>query len=159
MAGHAIQLNAITRLFWRAHRFLYLATGGRIGARLLGWQIILLKTTGRKSGRPRTVTLNALEDAGRLVVVASYAGQPTHPAWFLNLQAQPRAEILDRRRWRTVTAVAAQDAERDRLWEMIVRRDAAYAEYQSRTERQIPVVILTPEEQSRSLGRSKPKEG
>lgn len=74
-------------------------------------------------------------------------------------QAQPRAEILDRRRWRAVTAVAAQDAERDRLWEMLVRRDAAYAEYQSRTERQIPVVILTPEEHPRSLGRSKPKQG
>lgn len=82
--------------------------------------------------------------------------QRDHPPY---LQAQPQAEILDRRRWRAVTTVAAQDAERDRLWEMIVRRDAAYAEYQSRTERQIPVVILTPEEQSRSLGRCKPKEG
>jgi deazaflavin-dependent oxidoreductase (nitroreductase family) len=130
------------RLFWRVHRLLYWASGGRIGARLFGWHVILLKTTGRKSGQARLVTLNALEDNDRYVVAASFAGQPRHPAWFLNLQQQPEVQILEYGKWIPFQAREAQDAECEQLWKAITEKDPSYAEYQSRTTRRIPVVIF-----------------
>lgn len=128
----------------RIHRAIYRASGGRVGARLAGLDMLLLTTTGRKSGEPRTQPLACFADGDDWVVVASNAGQDRHPAWFLNLQASPEARIRIGREERAVRAHVAEGAERERLWPWLQERNPAYARYERRTERQIPVVILRP---------------
>jgi deazaflavin-dependent oxidoreductase (nitroreductase family) len=127
------------------HRWLYQASAGRIGGRLAGWPVLLLTTTGRRSGRRTTIALNYLQDGDRLVVTASNAGEPAHPSWYLNLRAHPRASVQVGGIQRTVVAADASPEERESLWRAIVAFDRSYAEYQARTSRLIPVVLLRPQ--------------
>jgi len=140
----AARRNAFVELFWRVHPWLYRVTGGRILGRLLGLPVLLLTTSGRRSGQPRTRALTYLPDGERAVVVASFLGEPRHPDWWLNLRSDPLATI---QRGATVTRVRAREAEgeeRDRLWRAVVARTPDYAEYAARTTRHIPVVVLEP---------------
>jgi deazaflavin-dependent oxidoreductase (nitroreductase family) len=132
----------LVRLVWRFHTWLYRVTGGRLGSRVGPWPALLLITRGRKSGAPRTVSLNYLTDDGRLIVTASHAGEDRHPAWWLNLLANPRAEVQIGTDRYPVTARELDGPERDRLWALVVATDASYAEYERRTTRRIPVVAL-----------------
>ena len=141
----AVRKNRWVRLGWRLHRWLYLATGGRIGSRLGGWPVLLLTTQGRRSGRPITIAISYLADGARFVVAASNAGEDTYPAWYLNLKAHPQAEVQVGSMRRRVVASDASGEERSDLWRRIAGFDPAYAEYQRRTYRQIPVVLLTPQ--------------
>ena len=128
----------------RIHRAIYRASGGRVGARLAGLDMLLLTTTGRRSGEPRTQPLACFADGDDWVVVASNAGQDRHPAWFLNLEACPDAQVrIGREAW-AVRAHVAEGEERERLWPWLKERNPAYARYEQRTERRIPVVILRP---------------
>jgi len=106
--------------------------------------VLLLTTTGRKSGKRRTTPLLYLEDAGRYVVVASVGGAPTHPAWYLNLRSDPSATIRIGRRELAVGAETAAPEERARLWARATQMYPQYDDYQAKTSREIPVVILTP---------------
>jgi deazaflavin-dependent oxidoreductase (nitroreductase family) len=83
-------------------------------------------------------------DGESFVVIGSHAGEPTHPAWFLNLQANPDVEVQVGSRTRPMRAREAEGEERDRLWRRIVETDHAYQEYQERVTRRIPVVVLEP---------------
>ncbi len=140
-----VRRTKLVEFLWRLHRWIYTATGGRLGSQIFGIPILLLTTTGRKSGQRRTAALYYFKDQDRFVVIASNAGDPRHPAWYLNLAANPEATVrAGPRRWRA-QATSAEGEERERLWSMAVALDSAYAEYQKRTERQIPVVVLTPE--------------
>jgi deazaflavin-dependent oxidoreductase (nitroreductase family) len=103
-----------------------------------------LTTTGRKSGKQRTTPLLYLEDAGRHVVIASVGGAPKHPAWYLNLLANPAATLDVGRRKLAVTASTASPEERARLWPLAVQMYPGYDAYRSKTTREIPVVILSP---------------
>ena len=142
----AARRNLLLKLFWRFHRSLYRASGGRLGAKVRGKQVLLLITTGRKSGQPRSSTLYTFPDRGNYVVIASNAGHPSHPAWYLNLRADPNAIVhVDGRKFR-VAAREAEGEERERLWAQIIEWDPDYAEYQQRTDRLIPVVVLEPRE-------------
>jgi F420H(2)-dependent quinone reductase len=126
------------------HAFLYRATRGRLGRRLAHHDILLLTTTGRAGGRPHTVPLLYLRDEAGLVVIASFAGHDRHPAWYLNLQANPRAEVqIDGERL-AVSAREATSGERPLLWARAVAEYPGYARYQERTARRIPVVVLRP---------------
>jgi deazaflavin-dependent oxidoreductase (nitroreductase family) len=107
-----------------------------------GMSILLLTTTGRNSGQPRTVALQHITDGESFVVIASHAGEPTHPAWLLNLRANPGATIQIGRRTMPVRAREAEGEERARLWRRVVEKDGAYAVYEQRTRRRIPVVVL-----------------
>jgi deazaflavin-dependent oxidoreductase (nitroreductase family) len=107
--------------------------------------MLLLTTTGRKSGRRRTTPLLYLEDGGNLVVIASNGGNPTHPAWWLNLKSDPRAEVQVGRERRAVSAEEAEGEERERLWRAVVDVNRGYEGYQRSTTRRIPVVILRPQ--------------
>ena len=127
---------------WRLHRWLYRLSGGRIGTRVGPWSALLLVTRGRKSGERRTVGLNYLTDDGRLVVVGSYAGEDRHPAWWLNLLADPRAEVQVGAARYSVTARELEGPDRDRMWARVVDTDPSYAAYEDRTTRRIPVVVL-----------------
>jgi len=130
--------------FGRIHRAVYRASGGRVGARLAGLDMLLLTTTGRKSGEPRTQPLACFADGDDWVVVASNGGQDHHPAWFLNLEACADAQIQVGSEQRAVRAQVAEGAERARLWPWLVERNPIYGRYAKRTGRRIPVVVLRP---------------
>jgi len=137
--------------FWRfwevgtsAHAALYRLTGGRIGGRYQGAQVVLVDSVGRKSGKRRTHPLICTEDGGDLVVVASKGGIDKHPAWYLNLMANPETEVNWRGGKRRVRAREAGGAERERLWAKMTEVYPTYEDYQRRTDRQIPVVVLEP---------------
>jgi len=124
------------------HAMAYRATRGRLGSRLVDNDMLVLTTTGQRTGKRHSVPLLYLADADRLVVVASYGGRPEHPQWFRNLEASPVAEVLvGSQRW-TVAATPMTTEERASWWPRIVDAYQDYAVYQSRTERTIPVVWL-----------------
>jgi deazaflavin-dependent oxidoreductase (nitroreductase family) len=106
-------------------------------------RLLLLTTTGAKTGQPRTTPMMFHPDGDRLLVVASNIGAPRHPDWYLNLAANPRVtvEVGDERY--EAEARTAEGAERDRLWSMLKQTYPFFAEHEKQTERQIPVVILT----------------
>lgn len=125
------------------HRALYRATGGRLGARLAGLDMLLLTCRGRTSGRPRTVPLACFPEGGDWIVVASNNGQDEDPAWWRNLQADPAARItLGKESWNARARLASPE-ERDRLWPWLCERNPAYRRYERKTTREIPVVILS----------------
>lgn len=126
------------------HRVLFRSTGGRLGKRLVDNDILLLTTTGRKTGQSHTVPLLYLTDNQRFVVIASYGGREYYPAWYLNLTDDPA--VTARLVGRTLKLVArtANADERRRWWPRIVEAYDGYRLYQSRTEREIPVVLLEP---------------
>lgn len=127
------------------HREVYRASRGRLGGRLAGMPVLLLTTTGRRSGRPRTVPLTYLRYGEAVVLVASYGGRPYDPAWFLNLQAHPEVEVRLGGARRALHARPATPEERARLWPQVVATYSGYDAYQRRTTRQIPLVVLEPE--------------
>jgi deazaflavin-dependent oxidoreductase (nitroreductase family) len=106
--------------------------------------MLLLDHKGSKSGTERTTPLVYLDDGGRWVIVASKGGHAKHPAWFHNLKANPKTTIQVGSRKVPVTARVATDAERKRLWPRMVDIWSDYAEYQKRTDRKIPLVVLEP---------------
>lgn len=135
----------ILTLFSRIHVVLYRVSGGRLGGHFAkGAPVLLLTTTGRKSGKQRTTPLLYVEDAGRYVIIASVGGAPKHPAWYLNLRENPAASIQIGSRTVRVTATTAAPDERARLWALATQMYAGYDGYQAKTEREIPVVILAP---------------
>ncbi|MGW3993580.1 nitroreductase/quinone reductase family protein [Amycolatopsis sp. NPDC004772] len=127
------------------HRGLIKLTGGRVG-----WQVAMpvleLTTVGRKSGQPRSVLLTSPhQDGDTWVVVASRGGDDTHPAWFLNLRDHPEVEVsLKGGPKRPMRARVADAGERARLWPKITADFKNYAQYQTKTEREIPLVFLEP---------------
>ncbi|MBW2287286.1 MAG: nitroreductase family deazaflavin-dependent oxidoreductase [Deltaproteobacteria bacterium] len=126
----------------KVHRAIYQKTDGRVGARLAGLPMCLLTTVGRKSGLLRTLPLACFPDGDDLIVVASNNGQEHDPAWWLNLREQPEAEVQFGRERRRMTASRATPEEQARLWPWLKQRNPAYARYDGRTEREIPIVIL-----------------
>jgi deazaflavin-dependent oxidoreductase (nitroreductase family) len=132
--------------FWQAfghlHTWLYEATGGRVGARGGGRDMLLLTTTGRRSGEPRTLPLAYLRDGDAFVIVASNGGASRHPAWYHNLRAHPTARVRAGRQVFEAAAVDADAAERARLWPLLTEYNPPYARYAERTEREIPVAVL-----------------
>jgi deazaflavin-dependent oxidoreductase (nitroreductase family) len=115
-AARRLLVRTATKYLGALHRLLYRASGGRIGGRLWDLPVVLLTTTGRQSGKQRTVPLCSLRDGDDVVVIASYGGLDRPPAWWLNLEANPQAELLNGRERRTVTARNAGPEERSRLW-------------------------------------------
>ena len=135
----------VVRIMSAANTWIFRATGGRVGARFLrGAPVLLLTTTGRKTGTKRTTPLIYLEDGERVVLVASKGGMSHHPLWYTNLEANPGVEIQIGSEIRPMRAQRASDAEKAALWPRLVAIYRDYDDYQARTERDIPVVILSP---------------
>ncbi|MFI2336520.1 nitroreductase family deazaflavin-dependent oxidoreductase [Nocardia rhamnosiphila] len=122
----------------------YEETDGEVGHEWNGTHILLLTTTGRKTGRPRTSALIYGRDGADYLVVASAGGASKHPAWYLNLRANPEAEIRIKAERVRVTAHTAAEAERPRLWALATQYWPNYDVYQTRTSRVIPLVVLSP---------------
>ena len=137
--------NPIIRVMSRLNTWAYRATGGRLGGTFLrGAPVLLMTVVGRKTGRRLTVPLLYLRDGERLVIVASKGGMDDHPLWYLNLLANPDVDVQISTDERPMRARVADDAERAELWPKLVAMYRDYADYQARTTRQIPVVVLTP---------------
>ena len=131
------------QLFGDEHVRVYRETDGERGYHWRkGSKILILETIGRKSGEPRAMALIFGSDDGRYVIVASKGGNPQHPAWYLNMQEQDEVDVQVLGDRFTATHRDAEGDERERLWEMMVGEWPDYADYQQKTDRQIPVVIL-----------------
>jgi F420H(2)-dependent quinone reductase len=135
-----------TKLITRTHIALYRKTGGKLGGRYRGSPVLLLTTTGRRSGQRRTMPLLYIDDGKRMVVAASYLGAEHHPAWYHNLLAQPEVTVQAGSSVQPMRAEVADPAERARLWSPLVAMYPTYDDYQAKTERQIPIIVLTPHE-------------
>lgn len=145
MAMTETLMDGVVKTMNVVHRAVLKATGGRLGYQLVGMAAVELHTTGRKSGRRRSVMLTApvFEDE-RVVLIASKGGDPRHPDWYHNLVADPDVEITHRGETRPMRARVANGEERAELWQRAVAAYRHYDSYQRRTEREIPVVVLEP---------------
>ncbi|MBP1690581.1 MAG: ddn 2 [Deltaproteobacteria bacterium] len=137
--------NPIIRVMSRLNTWAYRMTGGRLGGTFLrGAPVMLLTVVGRKSGRQLTVPLLFLRDGERVITVASKGGMDHHPLWYLNLLANPDVDVQIGSDVRPMRAHPADDTERAHYWPQLVAMYRDYADYQARTERKIPVVVLSP---------------
>jgi F420H(2)-dependent quinone reductase len=130
------------RIFGSVHRHVYRLTGGKVGGRIGKLPVLLLTTTGRKSGRPRTQPLAYTRAGDGYAVIASKGGAPQHPLWYLNLRANPLAKVTVGRETQKVRVRDAQGEERERLWRALADLYPGYDRYAQKTSRLIPVVVL-----------------
>ena len=128
------------------HAGVYRATGGKLFGRMGKSPILLLNTVGRKTGRKRTSPLLYVMDGEDFVIIASKGGAPTHPAWYLNLKANPDATVEVGDRAVQVRAEEADSEEKVRLWQRMVEMYPTYDDYQTKTKREIPLLVLRPVE-------------
>jgi len=134
--------DAFARVVTAVHTEAYRRTGGRLGAKAGKTTMMLLTTTGRRSGQPRTTPLNCIADGDRYLAIASFGGDDRDPQWFKNLQANPEATIQLGSETIPVHARVATPEEKKTLWPKAVAAYKGYANYQRKTSRDIPVVIL-----------------
>jgi deazaflavin-dependent oxidoreductase (nitroreductase family) len=136
--------NIFVKWFMSINTFIIRLSRGRVGSQLGTQTILILHTTGRKSGQRRSVPIAYFRDGESFFIVASNWGKDTNADWYFNLQADPRAELeLDGRQ----IAVTAQDAQGDeyaRLWKYAAEHNPPYLDYQKMTTRPIPIVVFTP---------------
>ena len=130
----------------RTHRLLIAVSGGRAGRSFSGMPVVELTTTGRKSGQPRSSMLTSpYQEGDRTYIVASRGGDDHNPAWFLNLADNPEVTVsIQGGPAQKMNAQVADPDERARVWPLITSKHSNYADYQKRTQREIPLVILTP---------------
>lgn len=139
--------SIVGKAFTKAHSSVYRATGGKFAGTMgSGKPVLLLNTIGRKSGEKRTHPLLYMADGEDMVIVASAAGAPKHPAWYFNLKANPETTVEVGDREVRVRAKEANAEEKARLWPKLVEMYSGYEGYQKKTDRPIPVVILHPTE-------------
>jgi deazaflavin-dependent oxidoreductase (nitroreductase family) len=130
--------------FSRTHALLLRLTRGRVGRRFMGGDVLVLRTVGRRSGKPREAPMFYVPYRDGYAVVASNAASERPPAWWLNLQARPEAEATVGDGWRPVRAREASPAERDELWPLFVDMYRGYDHYKEIARREMPVVVLEP---------------
>ncbi|MCW2612795.1 MAG: hypothetical protein JWM15_4041 [Cryptosporangiaceae bacterium] len=123
---------------------LYESSGGTDGTTLRGYPVILLTTRGAKSGKIRKTPLMRVEHDGRYALVASLGGAPEHPVWYHNVVAQPRVRLRDGTTVQDMTAREVTGAEKAQWWDRAVAAFPDYADYQEKTDREIPVFVLEP---------------
>lgn len=128
----------------KLHSSIYRASDGRVWGTMFGGSILLLNTTGRKSGQRRTTPLMYASDGEDLILIASNGGAPNHPAWYLNLMANPEATVEIGDSEIRVRAEEAHQAEKARLWQKMVEMYSGYDNYQRKTKREIPLLVLHP---------------
>ena len=137
-------LKALFRSLLSIFVFLYQRTGGKIGGHMQGLRVLLLTTTGRKTGKKRTTPLGYFEHDGSYVIIASNAGFDTHPAWFHNLRSNPQVALQIQDKQLAAIAEPAAPELRKQLWAKLVELAPGYQAYEKRTTREIPLIILRP---------------
>jgi F420H(2)-dependent quinone reductase len=140
-AGTGVAIKWMSRL----NTLAYKVSGGKVGGTFLqGAPVALLTTIGRKSGEPRVSPLLFLRDGDRVVLVASQGGRASNPMWYLNLKANPKVTVQIKREVLNLTARDATEDERAQYWPQLVAMYSSFDDYQSWTDRVIPVVICDP---------------
>ena len=137
-------MKYLIRAFMALHVGLYRLSRGKLGGTMNGFKVLLLTTTGRKSGKTRTAPLGYFERQGGHLIVASNGGQPAHPAWYHNLTSNPQVTIQVLERVIPVTAEVLAGDERAQAWQHVVTTAPPYAAYEKQTTREIPLVLLHP---------------
>ena len=132
------------RILGGLHRRIYRLTGGKVGGRIANMPVLLLTTTGRRSGKPRTQPLAYTRAGDGYAIIASKGGAAQHPLWYLNLRANPLAEVTVGRVTQKVRAREAEGEERERLWRQLADIYSGYDKYARKTSRRIPVMVLEP---------------
>lgn len=141
-AGTGVAIKWMSRI----NTWAYQASGGRVGGKFLqGAPVALLTTIGRKSGEPRVSPLLFLRDGDRVVLVASQGGRASNPMWYLNLKANPQVTVQIKKEVLRLTARDATEAERAQYWPQLVAMYSSFEDYQSWTDRVIPIVICDPQ--------------
>jgi F420H(2)-dependent quinone reductase len=137
-------MNQIIKLVMAVHSFLYRRTKGRFGGKMFGFNVLLLTTKGRKSGKEYTAPLGYIMDKGNYVICASNGGADRHPSWYFNITSNPQVtvEVMDKRF--TATAEVTRGVERKRLFDALVAEAPNYGDYEKKTTREIPMVVLRP---------------
>jgi F420H(2)-dependent quinone reductase len=139
------QSKFITKWMSRINTFVYKKTDGKVGGKLpKGAPVALLTTTGRKTGEPRVSPLLYLRDGDRVILVASQGGAAKNPMWYLNLKANPKVSVQIKDEMLNLTARDATEAERTEYWPKLVEMYSSFDDYQSWTDRVIPVVMCEP---------------
>jgi deazaflavin-dependent oxidoreductase (nitroreductase family) len=137
--------DILARIVTGFHESVFRFSNGRFANRGFGMPVLMLTTTGRKTGKRRTTMLTSpVLDGDSVVLVASYGGDDRHPTWFLNLRDDPHVEITMDGRTRPMRARVASPAEKAELWPRVVAAYKGYGQYQQRTDRDIPLVICEP---------------
>lgn len=137
--------DALLKTMNTIHRTVFRASGGRLLGRVGGMLVVDLHTVGRKSGQPRSSMLTSpIQNGDEIVLVASRGGDPQHPAWYHNLKANPDVEITVGGDRKSMRARVASPEERAELWPKVTSKYKGYAGYQTKTTREIPLVILSP---------------
>lgn len=144
MAFYLKPRGALLARISRAHVWLYQRSGGRVGARLVGMDILLLHSRGAKSGVTRTAPLPYFRAESELVVVASNAAQAKHPAWYHNVRANADVALQVRGEYFEARARVLEGEQRRAAWETIAQLQPRYAHYQDLTSREIPLVAFAP---------------
>jgi F420H(2)-dependent quinone reductase len=138
-------ISTMQRIGLNIHQWLYEKTDGRIGQSIGGRPMLLLRHVGAKTSKERTSALLYVPDGDKYAVIASKGGDPKHPAWYHNLVAHPDVEIQIGRKTIPVRARVTEGEERERLWKRADEiNKGGYTQYQSKTDRKIPVVVLEP---------------
>lgn len=136
-----LSVRAVTSV----HRAVFRVSKGRLASTGFRMPVLELTTVGRKSGKRRSTMLTSpVQDGDGLVLVASYGGDDRHPTWFLNLRDNPKVEVTMGGETRPMKARVASAEEKAELWPRVVAAYKGYAQYQTRTERDIPLVIVEP---------------
>ena len=136
--------KTLIKLFIRLHTFFYKLTGGKFGSEMGENKILLLTTTGRKSGQEFTTPLGYFDHEDGYLIIASNGGQAKHPDWYFNLKSDPQVSIQIKDKTFNAKAQVLNGEPRTPIWERIVAEAPQYGEYEKRTDRLIPVVWLSP---------------
>ena len=132
------------KLMAAIHVGLYWLSGGKFGGSMRGFKVLLLTTTGRKSGKQHTVPLGFFEQPGGYLIAGSNGGLPSYPAWYHNLKSKPQATIQIARKVSAVTAEVQSGEAHAQAWQKVISAAPLYEAYEKKTGRQIPVVFLRP---------------
>jgi deazaflavin-dependent oxidoreductase (nitroreductase family) len=135
------------KIFTSLHAFFYRLTGGKIGSTMGSTKVLLISTRGRKSGKTRTNPVNYFERDGGYLIVASNAGRPYHPRWYLNLKANPQVTVQIKDMIFPAIAEILTSDQRPSAWKAVIEAAPAFAGYESRTSREIPLILLKPQDQ------------
>lgn len=138
-------MKYIFKFFMGLSVWLYRLTGGILGGGMPGLKVLLLTTTGRKSGKTYTTPLGRFDHEGGYIIVASNGGQPTNPAWYYNLKSNPRVSVQVRDKVIPATAEVLSGEARAQAWSQVIASAPSYAAYEKRTTREIPLILLRPD--------------
>jgi len=138
-------MKALFKFFMAVQVWIYQRSGGKLGGKMRGFKVLLLTTTGRKSGKTYITPLGWFPHADGYVIVASNGGQPTNPAWFYNLKNNPQVTVQVLDRVIPATAEILSGEARAEAWRQVIAAAPMYAGYEKRTTREIPLILLRPD--------------